>query len=344
MSRMRALSHKSFYNRGLCMKSLSLSAIFNPIYVLIAGTIGLSIVARLFLWHYPASQDIRGQTFAATQPYFLWVFLFGVLCCLLTIFFLPLWGMLFHLFRNRIYVQEPAKKRKTRTLLFLQGVFLTAIVFTFLQIATSTNLQINLRDYTPQGHSVRMNFMYIYTFLTALPALLGMFLIHKGAEELLERIRQTAPAPPQVFSVIDELTSYRALLQNYLTLLGIILSLIPLNTAGLRAILVALEPANEQNFPVTYTILHGLIFTILLLLVYIPAHTALTETSRTLRDKLVPLQSLTTLKADLEQRKMLDDLLQTNLGLTQNLKTGLITLFPLVTSLIASILKVDLSL
>ncbi|NUM44636.1 MAG: hypothetical protein HUU38_08000, partial [Anaerolineales bacterium] len=125
---------------------------------------------------------------------------------------------------------------------------------------------------------------------------------------------------------------------------AIILSLIPLNTAGLRAILVALEPANEQNFPVTYTILHGLIFTILLLLVYIPAHTALTETSRTLRDKLVPLQSLTTLKADLEQRKMLDDLLQTNLGLTQNLKTGLITLFPLVTSLIASILKVDLSL
>ncbi len=42
------------------MKSLSLSAIFNPIYVLIAGTIGLSIIARLFLWHYPASQDITG--------------------------------------------------------------------------------------------------------------------------------------------------------------------------------------------------------------------------------------------------------------------------------------------
>lgn len=322
----------------------SLTATFTPLYVLVSGTLGLFLATTLFLWHYPAAQDTQGQTFAAAPPYFLWVFLFGVLCCLLTIFFLPLWGMLFHVYRNRVYVHDPVNKKKTRTLLIVQGIFLTGVVFTFLQITTSTNLQIDLRTYTPQGHTFRMIFMYLYTFLTALPALLGMFLIHQGAGEVLEKIGDKETADFQFFALIEEVISYRTLLQTYLTFLGIILSLIPLNTAGLRAILVALDPANEQNFPVTNAILFGLIFTLLLLLVYVPAHTALTETSRALRNKLAPLHTLATLKTDLEQRKTLDDLLQTNLGLTQNLKTGLITLFPLVTSLIASLLKINLSL
>lgn len=325
------------------MKSLSLTAIFNPVYVLVSGTIGFAIAALLFLWRYPASQDLTGQAFAATPPFLLWVFLFGVLCCLLTIFFFPLWGMLYFLVNNHVYAHDPVQKKRTRTQLILQGVFLTVIVFALLQIATSTNLQFDLRTYTPRGHTFRMSLMYVYTFLTALPALLGMFLIHKGAVELLEKIRGTLPEA-QLFSLMDELTTYRSLLQTYLTVVGIILSLIPLNTAGLRAILVALDPANEQNFPVTHAILFGLIFTLLLLLVYVPAHAALTETSRTLRDQLAPLHSLATLKADLEQRKTLDDLLQTNLGLTQNLKSGLITLFPLITSLVASILKINLPL
>lgn len=326
------------------MKTLSLSAIFNPFYVLISGTLGLFIAVGLFMWHYPALQDTVGQAFVAAPTYYLWVFLFGVLCCLLTIFFLPLWGMLLYLLKYRIYIHKQTQKRKTLYSLILQGFFLTAVVFTLLQIVSSTNLQLNLRDYTPQGHTYRMTFMYVYTFLTALPALLGMFLIHNGAEELLEKIRGAETSKQKLFSLIDELISFRSLLQNYLTVLGIILSLIPINTAGLRAILVSVDAANEQNFPVTNAILFGLIFTILLLLVYIPAHTALTEASRTLRNKLAPLQSLETLKSDLEQRKTLDDLLQTNLGLTQNLKTGLITLFPLVSSLIASILKINLPL
>jgi hypothetical protein len=46
----------------------------------------------------------------------------------------------------------------------------------------------------------------------------------------------------------------------------------------------------------------------------------------------------------MNQRKALDELLQTNIGLTQNLKMGLITLAPLATSLITSLLNINLSL
>jgi hypothetical protein len=187
-----------------------------------------------------------------------------------------------------------------------------------------------------------MFFMYIYVFLTALPALLGMSLIHTAAGELSARIDEAEQTESKLFPLIAELLSFRTLLQNYLTILGIILSMIPITTAGLRAILIALNPTNEQNFPITNAILFGLVFTLILLLIYLPTHLALTDASRKLRDRLCPLDSLTSLSQDIEQRRTLDDLLQTNIGITQNLKTGLITLAPLVTSLLTSVLKINI--
>ena len=134
------------------------------------------------------------------------------------------------------------------------------------------------------------------------------------------------------------------MLQNYLAIVGIILSLIPITTAGLRAIIIALNPENEKIFPITSVIVYGLVFTTILLLIYVPTHFALTEVSRKLRDQLRPLAGLGTLADDMNQRKALDELLQTNIGLTQNLKMGLITLAPLATSLIASLLNINLTL
>jgi len=89
-------------------------------------------------------------------------------------------------------------------------------------------------------------------------------------------------------------------------------------------------------------IIYGLVFTVILLLIYAPTHLALTETSRKLRDGLCPLDSLGTLKADMDQRAALDDLLQTNIGIAENLKAGVATLSPLVTSLIVSLLGINI--
>ena len=74
-----------------------------------------------------------------------------------------------------------------------------------------------------------------------------------------------------------------------------------------------------------------------------PAHLILADVSRKLRDHLCPLDSLATLQDDVSERKTLDELLQTNIGITQNLKTGLITLAPLATSLLAGLLKTSIN-
>jgi len=326
------------------MKSTAYSSIFSPLYVLLSGSLGIFIALVMFTWNYPTQDDEVGRAFVAAQPFLVWVFLFAVLCCLLTIFILPAWGMLVWLLSNRIFVDDSDRKRKAILMLLLEAIFLTVVVFSIIQFASSPRIGFNLESFVPQGHRIRMSIMYLYTFLSALPALLGMLLIHTGVQELSEKIQAAGQTESRLFPLIDELLSYRTLLQNYLTIVGIILSMIPINTAGLRSILIALDPKNEQNFPITNVILFGLIFTILLLLIYVPAHLALTEFSRKLRDQLCPLDSLATLKQDMEQRKALDDLLQSNIGITQNLKTGLITLAPLATSLIASVLKVNIPL
>ena len=325
------------------MKSTSYSNIFSPLYVLLSGSLGVLIALAIFTVNYPLPGDQVGQAFVAAQPFYIWVFLFAVLCCLLTVFILPAWGMLILLVKQHD-TEDKNRKRKIILVLVLEAVFLTGIVFALLRFINSIRIGFHLDLYVPQGHSLRMSFMYAYTFLTSLPALLGMLVIHSAAGELSTKIEAAGQTEAKLFPLIRELLPLRTLLQNYLTILGIILSMVPIVTAGLRAILISLNPENEQNFPITNAILFGLVFTILLMLIYIPTHLALTETSRKLRDRLRPLTSLTSLKQDVEQRKLLDDLLQTNIGITQNLKTGLITLAPLATSLITSVLKITLPL
>ncbi len=326
------------------MKTKPYSSIFSPLYVLLSGSLGVAMALAMFTWKYPASPDDQvGQAFVAAQPFYIWVFLFAVLCCLLTVFILPVWVLLIVLLKNRA-ANNGEQKTRMILILILEGVFLTVIVFTLLQFMSSIQTTVKLADYVPQGHSTRMLFMYIFTFLTSLPALLGIMLIHTAAGELSTKIDAAGQTESQLFPLIDELISYRNILQNYLTVLGIILSMLPITTAGLRAILITLNPENEQNFPITNAILFGLVFTMLLLLIYVPTHLALTEVSRKLRDHLCPLDSLTSLKQDIEQRKALDDLLQTNIGITQNLKMGLITLAPLATSLLSSLFKVNIPL
>lgn len=318
--------------------------VINPYYVFLTGSLGIFIALLMFQWNYPLPDDPIGRNFVNVQPFLIWLFFLVVYCCLLTILFLPLWGMLFYLIRNRISVQDAKQKSRTISYLSLQAVLLTAMVFFLIRVISQAQIGIELAAYVPRGHSIRILILSAYTFVTALPALLGIILIHGGTQELSQKIEDSAETQEQLFPLINEVLFLRGTLQNYLAILGLILSLIPINTAGLRSILVALDPNNDHAFPVTNVILYGLTFTIILLLIYIPAHLALSETSRKLRNRLCPLGSLDSLTKDLERRKALDELLQTNISVTQNLKTGLIALAPLVTSLISSILKINLAL
>ena len=131
---------------------------------------------------------------------------------------------------------------------------------------------------------------------------------------------------------------YRGLLQTYLLIAGIVVSIIPVAMASLRTILIAVGIVAEKDYPITVVLVYGLFFTAILILFYVPTHLLLTDTSRKLRDQLGPINSLPSLTESLEKRKALDEWLETNRGLTQNLKAGIVALAPLVSSFVASVL------
>ena len=121
---------------------------------------------------------------------------------------------------------------------------------------------------------------------------------------------------------------------------GIVVSIVPIATATLRSVLITTGYADENNFPVTVMISYGLFFTMVLVLFYAPTHLLLTETSRKLRDGLCPIENVSKLEECLRQRKSLDEWLQTNVGLAQNLKAGIVALSPLISSFLASVLGI----
>ena len=109
------------------MKSPPITTIFSPYYVLLTVSLGVFLALALFTWNYPLPGDKVGQAFVAAQPFFIWVFLFGILCCLLTILFIPLWGMLIQLTLKRFESSDNGQKRKIAISLFLQAILLTAM-------------------------------------------------------------------------------------------------------------------------------------------------------------------------------------------------------------------------
>jgi hypothetical protein len=140
-----------------------------------------------------------------------------------------------------------------------------------------------------------------------------------------------------LYRIAVALLRYRSLVQNHLLIAGIVVSIVPVAAASLRSILIAIGTVTEKSFPVTIVMMYGLFFTGIMILFYVPTHLLLTDSSRQLRDRLCPLDDLTQLEENLRKRKTLDEWLQTNIGLTQNLKSGIVALAPLVSAFVASV-------
>jgi hypothetical protein len=325
-------------------KFIGYSKVFNPVYVLITGSLGVFITFAMFLYRYPDPLDQVGQAFASRPEFLVWVFLHATLSSIITITLIPIWGVLFRFFLDQIKSESSVRRCKLIFNLIINALIWITVLFILLRFLEDVFIRyFDPSPYIPGGYDDRVNFIYGYTTLAALPALLGIMTIHPAAQSLLRKIEVPDQTKNALFALRKDLFSYRTLLQGYLLILGIILSMISITTAGSRAIFVGLEVPGVENFPVTIAILYGLVFTVLLLLVYVPVHFTLTETSRKLRDRLCPIETIDTLEQDLVQRKHLDEVLQTNVSILDNLKYGFITLAPLVSSLLANVIGFDIS-
>lgn len=320
------------------MKTQPLSRYLSPIFVFGSGVVGGIIAYSLFIYDYPKPDDAVGQAFSQPTPYWMWVFLMMFTSCLITILLFPSWGILIGVFQR--YTQKNNVSTRWEIFkLFIISVLVAAIVLLLFRVMRSIN--VGIHAYFPHGHLQRINFMIAYSFMAILPAGLTVLLLYSSAQETFRRNQFSELSESQLLILVGEMQTHRSLLQLSLILAGSLLSMIPLVAAGTRANLIALNPQIEQSFPMSYVILFGLIFTIILLLVYVPTHITLSEISRNLRDSIYPLDSVSDIKETIEKRKILDELLQTNVGVWQNVKSGMVTLTPLVSSLVVSLLGIN---
>jgi len=321
------------------MKTIDFPRLNSPLYVIISGSLGILITFTLFFYNFPDVSDKAGLAFVARPEYVIWTFLHAILSCVVTVSIIPLWGMLFRFVSDQMETETPETARANIFNLVLSGFILAVIIFAVLGFITSLSSQyFDQSPHIPQNLYNRFYLIYGYTTLSSLPALLGILSINTAAQKTSTKIDLLSQTKEELFELRDELLQYRSLLQVYLLIVGIILSMASITGVGYRAIFVGLKADNIENFPVSHALIFGLFFTILLVLVYVPVHLTLTETSRKLRDAICPITSIETLQEVLPKRKQLDEMLQINVDVMSNLRQGFMTLAPFVSSLFASII------
>jgi hypothetical protein len=187
--------------------------------------------------------------------------------------------------------------------------------------------------------NIRFSVVYFYAALGFLPLMFSIILINYIAEVMSADIPVVTGDEKKTVGFIQKYLYYRNILHICLVASGIMLSLNPIITAAYVSIWKEIGVFTDETFPSEGIMIYGLIITLMLILIYVPTYFNLTNVGRELRDAKYPYpQQLDDLKGVMEKRKTLDELLQTNIGITENLKNGIFTLSPLVSGLIAGVL------
>jgi hypothetical protein len=316
------------------VQSLESTPVVHPLYVLVMGVLGGGIGWALFQWNYIVPKNAEGLIL---NEFWVWLFLIMCFMALLAIFALPAWAVFIDLFKNHV-LKDKNNPRKTRTILI---VVLCGIILGLFVIASNALIRPVRSDLftpLPANHSARVQIMYACVFAVVLPIALSILLVFYTVRKNVLTLPNSEQSEQRLFELAGKLNGYRNLLQNLLVAGGIILGMVPVITAGLIAFLVKLADGNGNNFPIELVIIYGLLYSILLVLLYVPTYMEITAASRNLRDRLCPITTLSNLKDAVDKRKMLEDYLHINEGLVPHLTTGIFTLAPFVSSLLSGLL------
>lgn len=319
------------------MKPLNFSRFFHPIYLLTAGLLGAGILFAMSSPVFPLDCRDGANRFFCVPGFSVAFTLMVILWCMLTIFFIPGYAMFIWLFKEHIAGKDRSQRYQEMAQLLLTFSIIAIISYLASQALYqfSPDAQGHWNANVPKSLQFVIGMNTLCLFLVLLPYILSIFLLHSVIRGISAKIQNTSPLKTDLsFSIINDLLTQRKILQILLIICGALLSMVPLIMVALRSILITIDPDFAEIYPVTYVILTGLACTLLLLFIYVPAYLELSIAGQQLRDVLYPLNSLSDLKDTLDKRRTLDDLLQTQISLTANLKSGILTFGPLVSSLL----------
>jgi len=314
------------------MNLSTISKRMNPVNVLVLGVLGGAVPFLMYLWNFPTSTEVEAQQFAHAPSFATWVFLLSTVFSFVTIILIPSWKICIELYSAVVKENRP---RNIKSMLIVSAVMYPCVLVALFLLSSRVFILPN----STFMNELNINFavVYIYSALGFYPVMFCIVLINYMAEIMSNKINIVKNNKKELPIFIQEYLDHRNLLQICLITNGILLSLNPIVTAAYLSIWREIGAFTPQTFPSQAIIIYGLIFTLLLILIYVPTYIALTNVGRKLRDTMYPLD-VDMLEATMKNRKILDELLQTNIGITENLKSGFFTLSPLVSGLIAGLL------
>lgn len=262
-------------------------------------------------------------------------------------------------------------RAKMRAGLLLVGVLLLAVV------GLGTTIE---PDHPLPGRTEKLWLFAVLGAGATLPCVLAIWRVHQVADTLRPTVGVddwkhelsvgVGGAPdPDVDHPVEALMRLRELLDRSLVLLGSMLGMAIASIGAFRHAVVSWEeckrrirPAPEEQcgtdgfsastavdflgVPIEYVLLHGMCFSLLLALIYVPAYLRLQALGRAVVDHLVPIDidagarpvgaaqsaAPAAVTDRVEERQSLLTVLQLNAGVTSSLTAGASILTPLVAS------------
>jgi hypothetical protein len=319
------------------MKSRDFFHFFRPLYVLLAGALGGGVLAILFSPYFPVPCKNSAAAFFCVPEFSVMFFLMGMLWSLMAISLSPGWGIFYWLLKRHFERKDSRFRSQVLSRLIVLVMIIAVISYVIFKSLGQFNPEAQTRwnmD-VPEGVQHILLIHSIYFLIAILPYLLGMFLLSALIREIgvcIHEIDIDKSEADLAVQFINPLLLYRRMLQLFLLVSGIMLSMFPLVYMVVRSIIITIDPPMGNLYSASYVIFQGLIFSMLLLFIYVPAFLELTVVGRHLREVLCPLNSLNNLRETVEKRKILDNLLQTEGSFVTNLGSTVLTLSPLISS------------
>ena len=167
-------------------------------------------------------------------------------------------------------------------------------------------------------------------FVAALPLCIGVWLTQAAVDDARRKAGVTE-------NDIKDYIRFRDYLQQFLTLLGILLSVFTLTSAALRCAVLASGATIESRYPPIYLLVFGACYTMSIVVVYFPAYRSVVSFEQKLLDIYcaLPSPSSDNWGEAYSRHKKLEELLELKLMGTQRFITSITVLEPFVSSVFA---------
>lgn len=288
-----------------------------PLAVILLSLAGGAVGAGVLL--YRARSTEASATFVDSPQFLVWLFLISLTMVVIFVSFPVVVQSLW-----KLWSYLPGNERE---------IVASALLIAFL-VLVPLPFGLPERFYVLAGHRAKMALLLLLGLGVALPAMVGIWLVHAALRVDFKQIQADHTS----------ITAYlrrRGQLQRFFGVLGGLISLLTLDTGALRNAVINSGLAEPSEFPTEWVLVYGAFFTVLVAVSYIPTYTYLTLVGRRICDAFFPLADVNPESVGEwhANRRSLEQILRVQEGVSERLQASLVVFAPLLSGIISVLLS-----